>query len=795
MPSQLLEDLRRFLDQGSGQPQDQAGSTHYIDIVMRAQNTPRHDVLVANPHPDPAKPNEPALNHTPHWPDQVLWGSTMVQNNVAANGVNRVSGVNTISIHETSGWPAWEGGDNMVKRHLCIAPYNEWIPPAGPPPAQGHWVTREAGNKGIGPQYYVDGNGTVFALVGEFDLGAEPRITFHTETVNGTSVGIENGSVGDYDGLRPDINAAGPYWFRLDTTRAQDLPGLAVFALLHPRSDQADLVLVWFSTAARGAAIPNYPGSGDTVDIPHRYSNWNQQLFTERDYRSLALLVRLIFEKYGVPRNFCILPWSKVDADGNNKDILRKTMLADERREMMARKLHITVADIQNRTNAWTGLNNQNTWFKFFGVDPTPPPVPGNPHPDPQPLMPTYRGVIGHALVGAHPCPGPLFDWHRFSRQAWDWWWYPFDLNIFLPALFPPRRDYMQARGDTTLHEHYYDAAEPGADFAGIGQRYNALGRADVDNVRGANHFALAVSTPVYAMANGVVVAARLQNPADPLNPPFVLIRHKVFHQADPATHALDYDHAPSIVWTLTTYLDCSSFDYTLTTTGNPDWLNRMIMRLKECELAVAFKAAHPGVDPNSPQYHGHPVLFANDHRFQQAWNRAPTSTGPRPTPGDGIQADADEYRRIVNALQAGNFVLFPLESAPNTTPVQVILGDFLGPCGAVPDIGPSPQIQTFPGIQVQTFSMEQLIPNSPHGALFWTNQAWYVAASAAARLDGTPNNSLPADGIVYSFPMTGFLDWINAITWGSEWLKYEVVDAAGNAVAAPQRPQTRLGL
>jgi hypothetical protein len=775
MPSQLLTNLRKFLDQGSGQPQDQAASTHPLDMVMRHETTNRADVLVT-PTSNPAKPGEPALNHTPHWRENSTFGNKMAKNTVATSGINNVSGVNTISIHETTGWPSYAGVENMVRRHLCIAPYNEWVATATPP----HWVTQETGKKGVGPQYYIDANGTVFALIGEFDFGDEPRITIHTETVNSTSIGIENGDAGDA-GIRPADNASGPYWFRLNPPTAanpDDQPGLAAFALLHPHSAQADLNLIWFSTTARGAAIPNYPGSGDTSNIATRYPHWDNMIFTERDYRSLALLVRLLFEKYGVPRNFCILPWSKVDADGSLRDTLRKIILADERQDMMARKFGIAITDIQNRTNAWTSQNNQTLWFRFFGVLPSA---------GPAPELPTYRGVIGHAMVGAHPCPGPLFDWHRFSREVWDWWWYPFDLNIFSPALFPPRRQYMQARGDTSLQEHYYDAAEPGTDFTTIGARFDALGVPALDTARGANHFALEASTPAYAMANGVLVAARIANPADPANPPLVLIRHEVFNQADPTTNSIDYDHPPAIVWTLTTYLNSSAFNFTRITTDNPDWLNRMLIRLTECELAVSYKAAHPGDNPTSPQYNGNPTLFANDQRFQTAWNFPPTSTGPRPTTGDNIQNDATEYRRIVNALQTGGYVLFPLESAANTTPVRVILGDFLGPCGTLSN--------NSTGIQVQIFSKTLLIPNSPQQALFWTSQQWWADSSSPARLDGTPDKCPPGNGVVYSYPVTAFLDWINQITWKSEWPKYEVVDAAGASVATPERPRTRIGI
>src|SRR5262249_6283260 len=149
--------------------------------------------------------------------------------------------------------------------------------------------------------------------------------------------------------------------------------------------------------------------------------------------------------------------------------------LADERQEMMARKFGMTVADIQNQTAVWTSANNATLWFRFFGVNPGPPAA----------ELPSYRGVIAHAFLGIHACPGPLFDWHRFAREVWDWWWYPCDLNLATlppspgspgPSLPPPpRRGYMNARGDTALREYYYDAAEPGTDFTTIGARFNAL--------------------------------------------------------------------------------------------------------------------------------------------------------------------------------------------------------------------------------------------------------------------------------------------------------------------------------
>ena len=76
-----------------------------------------------------------------------------------------------------------------------------------------------------------------------------------------------------------------------------------------------------------------------------------------------------------------------------------------------------------------------------------------------------------------------------------------------------------------------------------------------------------------------------------------------------------------------------------------------------------------------------------------------------------------------------------------------------------------------------------------------YANEAWWRDVTNTTRLDLIPERSLPADGVVYSYKLTDFLDWMNRITWLSEWRKYEVVDSAGTPVPAPVRPRTRLGL
>src|ERR1700739_844632 len=93
-------------------------------------------------------------------------------------------------------------------------------------------------------------------------------------------------------------------------------------------------------------------------------------------------------------------------------------------------------------------------WSRFFGVD-------GG-----RVSTPCFRGIISHLINGGHRCPGPLFDWHRFAREVWDWWWYPFDFKEMSPPTpETKRRPYQQARGNTPLVEYYFDANGTAADY------------------------------------------------------------------------------------------------------------------------------------------------------------------------------------------------------------------------------------------------------------------------------------------------------------------------------------------
>ncbi len=683
-----------------------------------------------------AEPN--AANQPTHWP--------FSPNGVRSNFGDVMATVHSIVIHETSGWPSYQSANNFVDRYTC----------------------RVARNQGIGPQFYVDGSGTTFQLI---DTNPR-RLTWHASFLNGIAFGIENGDIGDEAGIRPP----GGHWRALTTKPANqdDLAGAKVFAVVHPTGDE-DVIPIWFPTA-------NYRGPGDLTHV-----GGFRMLFTEANYRTLVLLCRYLAEELGIPRNFTVLPYEDREANLNNVANFRKIVLADERAEMITQMFGRTIEEftanapalanwyrgqvsVRDPVHRMRGKVHNVAWSNFFED------LVGPAAADKR----CYRGFLSHALAGAinikpngrdqddHPCPGPYFDWHRFAREVWDWWWYPFDFGPLGPSQTP--RPYLQARRDTPLIDYYYDVDSRPEDYSGI-----KLPLALDDS------FNLSTPTPIYAMANGVLVAARIANSNDPAQTGFVLCRHEVFHQSNGVN--IDYDRPPSYVYSLTSYLQHSGLTFDDVSANNPDWLNRFIVRLFECNSAITFRS--------NP---------AEDDALRRGWDHVPTPAaegGRRLATGAQIERDAAEYQPIMADLRLGRPALFPLENQPGPTPVRVILGDFLG----FPNRMPGNQ----DGINISIFSRERLfhrvrrlealvltaVPALPatQSVSIWASQDWW--RSASARHEDQAGKDLPADGLVWHYPLLSFLPWINDITWTSEWDKYGVVDAAGR-VGRPLKPKSR---
>jgi hypothetical protein len=747
VPSQLLQRLNRFLDQQKAQQ------------IMALEAVPRVD------HTDPHSAS-PTQNLTPHWP---------------AGQFGDVMGtIQCIVIHETSGTPSYAGNQTFVGRYTCTVNVD----------------------RGIGPQYFIEPNGTAFTLIGDQNLAGSPRMTWHggwpSEHIdmNPYSLGIENADIGD-SSISPG-NGRGPHWWQL-STQSEDLTGMKVYLTLFP-DQQPDANLIWIARFAQewvelpapppppppahppppqfalhAGVRPGFQGTGDIADGANpgidrhiaRPRAWRNMLFTERNFRSLVLLCRLLAEQNGIPRNFPLLPYASADQDRPNVAVFRRLILAEQRRDAIAAQLGTTTAAIQANTAAFVQFYQAHpaqTWSRLFGANPGQGPSAAHPHGVlSTPVTPCFRGILAHSVNGGHPCPGPLFDWYRFAREVWDWWWYPFDIEAAGPST--TMRPYFQARHNTPLLEYYYDAH-------GDAAAYDAL----VQRVTIEETFVLPNATPIYAMSNGVVVAACLGSlSATSATTGFLLVRHEVFHRA--ANNRIDYDHAPTYVWTLIKFLQNPGFNIpsappalpAATPAGNPSWLNRFIIRLRECELAVQFHTANA----------------AGNAALRTAWLHNPSAPGPRGSTGQEIERDAAAYRRIADDLTAGHVARFPLEASTDTTPVRVCLGDFLG--------FPGPTSTGVQGIQIEIFSKEELpVPHRAQRVVSASTESWWPDVTAALRHEAAVEADLPANGMVWHYSTTDFLAWINHITWLSEWEKYGVT-VDGAPAPAPARPQTRI--
>ena len=723
MPSQLQRRLERLLDASVARSINAlAGVAVDPDAPPAPNNAELHD-LTTKPH----------TNTRRHWGDATFG--------------TQLHDIQSVTIHETSGWPSYAAADNFRVVYDCTGEY-EKVPDNHPT----HWYSKRA----IGPQYYVEPNGTIFVLIGPENLEGDPQFTWHSFRMSFISLGIEQGDPGD-----SGVTSASPLFQRLDPhagAAAADLTGMQLFGLLHPGGAE-DLNLMWF------AMFPAYTGPGDITRMATRYSNWKNALFTERNYRALALLCRFLAERNGIPRNFPLLPYASVEKDSADASVFRQLLLADALSAQIGATLGVDMVVARAGGAPFATLyapKHAEWWQRFFGLT-----LAGGRS------TPCFRGFISHMINGEHPCPGPLFEWHRFAREVWDWWWYPFDFDPFSTSspkdLLTTFRPYRQARGDTPLVEYYFDAAGTDVD-------YNSL--KSLLSVTPADRFTLNANIPIHAMANGVAIAARLPITSNPANAGFLLTRHEVFHTsaAVPAAR-IDYDQAPTFVWSLIRFVTAPGFSLTQVSNANPDWLNRFVIRLKETELAVAFHTAHAAQ-----------VSLTHGWAHQPAAPTPPSALVRRPTTGTTIERDAAAYRPIADKLTAGDAALFPLANDNEVTPVTILLGDYLGTADTLPGgltVGPL-------GVQVEIFSNDRLdVPGAAVRAVTAVGESWWNDVSGPTRLE-VQATDLPKNGIVWQYAMTDFLRWINGVTWASEWPKYGAVDAANAPVPLPPRPNSR---
>jgi hypothetical protein len=746
----------------------------------------------------------------------------------------RIADVKAMVVHQTSGWPPRSNGVNMFNRAFRPVPPPPPPAPAPPPPDR------------LTTQLYVAGDGTVLQ-------GMQlPNHTHHAGFVNNWSLGTETGhGVGNYVGN----DHLGPF-SSSDSTKVPNpsppplrIPG-PTYGAIRPLSARPGNV--WITLSGDGtiddAGDDDLPGIKFWVrhqlfpevalgiwTTPRYDGPWRQQqrvpemLFTEGQYRAWALLARWIAEEYLLPRNFSLLPHKVRDGgfgDVGSHSTLRdaasfsRIVLADEGLSRSPQTFGLPAAPVPPTAAALeaayaegveTILNRYNRpvdrnrhWQAMFGV---------------------YRGFHGHgysgdAYNGDHDCPGPMFDWHRFAREVWDWWWWPFDFATATPNAAVAARPYSLATrdGSTPLKEYFWST---------LAATIQGRVREGIHGARSSPQtFELPQNSRIYALANGELVAARFPAETGQVSLAFLLVRHEVFHQLDPRPPApgtpttlpvfanrIDYNNPPSSVYSLYMHLGRpAGMSFDVVAANNPDWLNRVLARKTEAERGVAFRA--------SPAGQAIPAA---------TWNDRPPGDPRRPTLLEAWTADHAGLTAFLNTLRAGNLAVVPLDA--DATPIRILLGDYLANSGVISRDQATGTTRR--GVRVEVFSSNRIGGVTDFIFLDTTDSGggWQPPAAtgeppilrypsewardptsaerAALEAQGVPtglvnwwatvalatlNRRVPVDALLFAGgqvihydPLT-FLPWLNTRTWRSEWPKYRATDPA--VIPAAPRPR-----
>jgi hypothetical protein len=691
--------------------------------------------------------------------------------------------VQTIVAHVTVGWPRRERAENFVARYIGTTQ-----------------------PRGEGPQLYISGDGTVAQLI---DLN---RVTWHAEWVNSWALGVETGNL-DYDSPPPSLN-----WVEANAD-AENLPGLKLW-ITSGRPDHDEVSPAWWTTA-------NYTGPArDAVGA-------DRMLFSEQEMQAWALVARFLMSEFGLPRNFPLLPHERRSTmiEGPSAPKFRRTVLADERVEMVQRlvaaaPINIAIASLDDPAQAATLATEYRA-----AIEAT---VPGTRQRNNrawQAWCRTYRGLHGHGYSGSmgfkqttgaarheHDCPGAMFDFHRVAREVSDYWWYPFDVAAGSSAV--RRRLYRHFGPDTPIIEYYFDESEA--------DRTARISTGIHGPTGSPTTFTLNPASPIYAMSNGELVAARFPDPGTGVSLAFTLVRHDVYHaRAFPSVvfmgmplfpDSIDYNQAPESVYTLYMHLgQPTGMSFDTVTDDNPDWLNRLLIRKKECDLGVDFY-------DGDPAHHG----IATG-----VWSNRPPGVPRRPTTLEGWRTDKHWLDAFLTALSSGEVAYMPAQRL--AVPARVLLGDFLGESGVIRNAtGPIPPAGRLHGVRVETFAPSFAAPtfSGLSSAVGWVpplslpapyclpyqsewsrvltpaeraafvaigvvdpdQLIWWLYVVLGQYLDGNlPRTArIPLDGFVFHYEPLAFAKWLNGVTWASEWPKFEVTDAAGAAVPRPARPRSR---
>lgn len=711
--------------------------------------------------------------------------------------------VRSVVMHATEGWPSESKAKVFADKYIV------------PPTSAG------------GAHYYVSGKGSAYGLI------QMPRFVQHANQTNGWAIGIESGNLLNKHGATPrhPKPTKDNYWRSLAPDAGEhvaDVPGMKLWYRSHGFNE---VIVSWWTTR-------DYAGPKRDL-LQGRY-----MLFSEQQHRAWAMLVRFLCERYELPRNFPLLPHVRRGRTINDSETFRRIALADERFPMIVRKLAAINIPNNGIQASHFDAANAAAFEEFYGRTVIPGTTQGNKKHQNlcwTDLFSVYRGIHGHGFSGTvyfnqsdHDCPGAVFDWHRLAREVWDWWWYPFDLSDDLTVPWTAMRPNRRADGTTVLREYYFEA--PDFEAKNLAYHYRTLASATrptagiFDTASSPSTFLLgSAEVPIYAPANGELVAARFPDTGDGVSMAFVLVRHEVFHMPDtlaieletgesfPANPGrIDYDQEPSYVYSLVMHLARpAGFSFTEVTDANPDWLNRVLMRRKECDLVLEL---HKNGNSGIPQ---------------AQWNARPPGTPQRPTSLESWRADKAELDLFLSELSAGD-VARGVTGRTAATPIRVVLGDFLGHGGVTRKLGEASEH----GIRLEVFSSTFVPPgfqslgsqvgwsmpaagSPPSRPAIYYQSEWSKTPTAEERqrLQGIGVNpdlvnwwasvervtwmhpTLPAhgklisSGYAFHYRPLDFMRWLNEITWASEWPKYQVTDAAGNPEPmAPNhlRPRSR---
>jgi hypothetical protein len=374
-------------------------------------------------------------------------------------------------VHEVDGWPSRNQAQGWV---------NDYTSAAG---------------TGKGPQGYVSYDGTVQQLVDW------PRVIWHAEFMNGRSIGNETGHGGDArfesgtvadppPDIAPDTvgGTVRRRWTQL-SNQPEDVPGAKLFVVDQVAANPHEVMLCWWTASTYTTAnadnyrylvpareAPGTVGAGAYNGHPSGPPPApTLMIFSEAQYRSWALLARFLCETFVVPRNFVLFPWvnrsDNIDnpAAAGASPIFRQIVLADPNFSPIVRDLAAlgfgfneamfdptNLAQFRRAYNAAIlrpntipnepafGLNGNNKRLNYAWLT----------------LFKKFRGFVGHGFSGAarnghddHDCPGPMFNWYRFAREVWDWWWYPFDFDPAFTTAAVAMRGYFLPTKDTPLVE------------------------------------------------------------------------------------------------------------------------------------------------------------------------------------------------------------------------------------------------------------------------------------------------------------------------------------------------------